>query len=105
MNPADRVVQASQPPAANAPAPAAPPLDEKVEAVPKGEVPKYRVMESCYIADKLQNAGDQIFWTAKPEYYMHPLNAAARNAVRQHKPKYEDPLGKLPIAPAPAAIT
>lgn len=109
MTEATRTAPASQPPAAAVPgANAAPAVDprSKMEPVPSNDkVAKYKLTEPAYIGESRKEVGATIFWDAKPEYYMHPMNAAARNAVREHKPEWKDPFDKLPVAPEPTAIT
>lgn len=77
-------------------APGAAPTE--VAAKPKG-TPQYKLTEKAWIYDKLHEAGESIYWTAKPEFYMHPMNQAARDMVEKYKPERFEPFGgDLPVA-------
>lgn len=78
---------------------------------PRREVPQYRLTEPAYIDDVLYDEAQVkaglavIYFNGIPGPHMLPLNAAAKEMVKQHKPQRIDPLAAFSvITSSPAAI-
>lgn len=66
------------------------------QGAPRKEVPQYRLTAQAYIGERLLNEGDVIFYSKPPEWYMEPVNDAAREQVKKVR---RDPIENLPVAP------